>query len=182
MTTSIRDTLLRQLDIAWRLMTFHLRDLSTAECLWQPARTGLQVRERDGGRRADWTEHENYALGPPTIAWLTWHAEYRWSMALDYSFGPGTLRREVVTWPGDADGVRARLGALHDCWDGELRRMSDDDVLSAGRTKWPFADRPFADVCAWANLELMKNAAEIGYARFLYAARSDGTAGQEAAR
>lgn len=39
-------------------------------------------------------------------------------------------------------------------------------------TRWPFKDRPFADVVAWLNIELAKNAAEIGYARFLYAARS----------
>jgi hypothetical protein len=30
-------------------------------------------------------------------------------------------------------------------------------------------DRPFGDVIAWVNVELTKNAAEIGYARFLYA-------------
>ncbi|HMH81922.1 MAG TPA: hypothetical protein VK531_03565 [Gemmatimonadales bacterium] len=30
--------------------------------------------------------------------------------------------------------------------------------------------RPFGDVIAWVNVELTKNAAEIGYARFLYAA------------
>jgi NADPH-dependent 2,4-dienoyl-CoA reductase/sulfur reductase-like enzyme len=28
---------------------------------------------------------------------------------------------------------------------------------------------PFGDVVAWVNVELTKNAAEIGYARFLYA-------------
>jgi hypothetical protein len=32
-----------------------------------------------------------------------------------------------------------------------------------------FQDRPFGDVIAWVNVELTKNAAEIGYARFLYA-------------
>jgi len=30
-------------------------------------------------------------------------------------------------------------------------------------------DRPFGDVLAWANVELTKNAAELGYARFLHA-------------
>ena len=37
------------------------------------------------------------------------------------------------------------------------------------RTRWLFRDRPFGDVVAWVNVELTKNAAEIGYARFLYA-------------
>ncbi len=36
-------------------------------------------------------------------------------------------------------------------------------------TRWPYRDRPFGDVIAWVNVELTKNAAEIGYARFLYA-------------
>jgi hypothetical protein len=34
------------------------------------------------------------------------------------------------------------------------------------RNEWPVGD-----VVAWVNLELTKNAAEIGYARFLYAVR-----------
>jgi len=38
-----------------------------------------------------------------------------------------------------------------------------------GRPRWPFQDRPFGDVVAWVNGELTKNAAEIGYARFLHA-------------
>jgi hypothetical protein len=33
-------------------------------------------------------------------------------------------------------------------------------------------DRPFSDIVGWLNVELMKNAAEIGYARFLYAVRT----------
>ncbi|WP_317987833.1 hypothetical protein [Hyalangium gracile] len=40
------------------------------------------------------------------------------------------------------------------------------------RTRWPFQDRPFGDVVAWANMELTKNASELGYARFLYAVRA----------
>ena len=36
---------------------------------------------------------------------------------------------------------------------------------------WPFRDRPFGDVVAWVNIELTKNASELGYARFLYAVR-----------
>jgi hypothetical protein len=45
-------------------------------------------------------------------------------------------------------------------------------LLSSLRTRFPFRDRPFGDVVAWANVELAKNAAEIGYARFLYAVTS----------
>jgi hypothetical protein len=44
---------------------------------------------------------------------------------------------------------------------------------AAERTRWPVRDRPFGDVIAWANVELTENAAEIGYARFLYVVRSE---------
>lgn len=52
-----------------------------------------------------------------------------------------------------------------------LSTVSDEDLLSPARTKWPFQDRPFADVVAWVNIELTKNVSELGYARFLYATR-----------
>ena len=53
----------------------------------------------------------------------------------------------------------------------EVGALSATDLSSRARTRWPMADRPFADVVAWVNVELMKNAAEIGFARFLYATR-----------
>jgi hypothetical protein len=52
-----------------------------------------------------------------------------------------------------------------------LDRITADELRSTQRTRWPFRDRPFGDVVAWLNVELAKNAAEIGYARFLYAVR-----------
>jgi len=128
-------------------------------------------RAADGAWRADWPEREDYALGPPSIAWLTWHVGFWWSMALDHAFGDGTLAREQITWPGSADGVRDSLGRLHDAWVAAIGELDDDALRSPERTRWPFAARPFGDVVAWVNVELMKNAAEIGYARFLYAVR-----------
>jgi hypothetical protein len=135
MNASTKDTLLRQLDMAWKLAAYHLEGLTTEECLWRPASAGPHVhRGTDGAWRADWPEHEGYGLGPPSIAWTTWHMGFWWSMAFDHAFGGATLAREPVAWP--------------------------------------FSGRPFADAVAWANAELMKNAAEIGYARFLYAVRA----------
>jgi hypothetical protein len=167
-----RETLMRQLDTAWRLTCLHLDGLTTEECLWQPGIRGPHVRRRaDGVWQADWPEHEGYDLGPPSIGWIAWHIGYWWSMVLDHSFGAATLTREAVMWPGDADAVGRWLAELHQRWVDEMRAMSDDDFRSAERTRWPFANRPFADVSAWVNIELTKNAAEIGYARFLYAAR-----------
>lgn len=167
-----RGYLLRQLDTAWKLARFHLDGLTTEECLWRPAVRGLHVTQREDGRWcADWPEREGYDIGPPSIAWLTWHMVFWWSMVLDHSFGPGTLERGSVAWPGSADAVRRALDQLHDQWRAAIAKLSDPDLGSPTRARWPFRDRPFGDVVAWANVELVKNASEIGYARFLYASR-----------
>jgi hypothetical protein len=166
------DYLVRQFETAWKLASYHLDGLTTEECLWRPAAKGLHVWQDAGGAwRADWPEHEGSHLGPPSIAWLTWHIGFWWSMALDHSFGEGKLTREEVTWPGSAEGVREWLGQLQGRWRAELEKLGEEDLRSAARTRWPFRERPFGDVVAWVNVELTKNAAEIGYARFLYAVR-----------
>lgn len=56
-------------------------------------------------------------------------------------------------------------------WRAVLDHLTDDDLKSTQRTRWPFRERPFGDVVTWVNVELTKNASEIGYARFLYASR-----------
>lgn len=173
MADEARGYLIRQFETAWKLTNIHLDGLATEECLWRPARKGLHVHHVHGaGWRADWPDHEGYDLGPPSIAWLTWHVGFWWSMVLDHSFGDGALSRENVMWPGNADGVREWLGRLHREWRAVLEQVTGDDLRSVQRTRWPFQDRPFADVVAWVNIELTKNAAEIGYARFLYAVRA----------
>lgn len=162
----------RQLELAWALTQYHLNGLTTEECLWRPAKVGLHVhRAGDGVWRADWPDRETYDLGPPSIGWLTWHIGFWWSMAYDHSFGSASLTRDDVAWPGDADGVREWLDRLHRNWVSRLNQLTDADLQSAEQTRWPFRDRPFGEVVGWANVELMKNAAEIGYARFLFAVR-----------
>ena len=90
-------------------------------------------------------------------------------MVLDHSTRNGTLSREQILWPGSAGGVIEWLGRLQAEWREMLDGLTDLDLRSAQRTRWPFQDRPFGDVVAWVNVELTKNAAEIGYARFLRA-------------
>jgi hypothetical protein len=161
---------LRQLDIAWALTTYHLDGLTTAECLWRPAAKGLHVTRREDGRWiADWPETEGYDIGPPSIAWLTWHIGFWWSMALDHAFGAAELTRADVNWPGTAEAARQWIQSLHTAWRSKVQALDPEELQSRERTRWPVQDRPFVDVVAWANVELMKNAAEIGYARFLYA-------------
>lgn len=174
MADPVKDTLLGQLETAWALTCYHLESVTTEECLRRPAHVGLHVhREADGGWRADWPEHEGYDLGPASIAWLTWHLGFWWSMTLDHAFGDARLAREDVRWPGTADEVRAWITRLHDQWIAALEPLRDEDLRSSERTRWPLQDRPFGEIVAWVNLELMKNAAEIGYARFVLAV-SDG--------
>lgn len=167
----MRSLLEDQLGTAWKLLSLHLTGLGDDECLWRPAARGPHVFGDSGTWRATWPETEAYATGPPSIAWLTWHIGFWWSMVLDRSFGDGTLRREEVAWPGSAEATRDWLSGLHDEWTGALAALPDAELGSTERTRWPFTDGPFHRVVAWVNLELMKNAAEVGYCRFLYAVR-----------
>src|SRR2546428_11317444 len=110
MADEARGYLIRQFETAWKLTTFHLDGLATEECLWRPAHAGLHVHQvPDGTWRADWPDHEGYDVGPPSIAWLTWHLGFWWSMVLNHSCGDGALSRENVMWPGNADDVREWL-------------------------------------------------------------------------
>jgi hypothetical protein len=93
-------------------------------------------------------------------------------MALDHCTGQGTLSREQIHWPGDADTTRAWINDLERQWRQVITTLTDDELRSSARTRWPFQARPFGDVVSWVNIELTKNAAEIGYARFLYAVRN----------
>lgn len=172
MPDELRDTLLRQFDIAWALTEYHLTGLTTDECLWRPAAKGLHVHERDGAWHADWPESEGYDLGPSSIGWITWHMVFWWASVLDHSFGAGTLERPQIHWPGSAHAAIARIRELQGTWRTEVERLTDDDLRATTRTRWPFSGKPFADVIGWLTVELTKNAAELGYARFLYAARS----------
>ncbi|MCK8500920.1 DinB family protein [Myxococcus fulvus] len=170
MANPVRDTLLGQLDLAWALTRYHLEGLTTEDCLRRPASVGLHVtQDAQGHWRAQWPEHEGYDLGPASVAWLTWHLGFWWSMVHNHSFGDGTLTREAVVWPGSADAVRAWIVGLHDTWREAITRLTDEDLQSSARTRWPLTGKPFGDIVAWANVELMKNAAELGYARFVLA-------------
>lgn len=167
-----REALGLQLSMAWRLLQYHFDGLLDEECLWRPAPRGLHVHLDSGKWVADWPETETYDVGPASIAWVTWHIVFWWSMVLDHSFGDATLRREDVAWPGSVDELKDRIAQLHEEWSAALAALSDEQLASSEMTRWPFTDRPFFQVVAWLNIELMKNAAEIGYCRFLYAART----------
>ena len=169
-----RDYLIRQFDTAWKLASYHLDGLTTEECLWRPADAGLHVhRDDDGSWRADWPDRETYDIGPPSIAWLTWHMLIWWSIVLDHTLGAGSsVTRSRSNGPAARISfAKARTPAAAVAQRAHSARATTNCVR-AKRTRWPFQQRPFGDVVAWATVELTKNAAEIGYARFLYARRT----------
>ena len=131
----------RQREISWRLLELHLRGLTDEEALWKPAPIGLHVhRAHDHRWTADWPAREDYGVGPPSIAWLTWHVGFWWSMVLNHTFGDARLRREDVFWPGSVESTRAWLTECERGW-GEAtatltaRRSGGDnlDALADGR-------------------------------------------------
>lgn len=169
---NIRNTLLFQFQISWQLLEYHFTGLTVEEYHWRPASKGLHLSETTEGWKADWPESESYDTGPANIAWLTWHIVFWWSMVFDSSFGQGTLTREDVQGFGSPGEAWEQINALRAQWESASAALPDDEFLSCSRTGWPFTGRPFHELAAWLNLELMKNAAEIGHCRFLYAARA----------
>lgn len=169
---SIRRLINFQLGVSWQLLEYHLTGIEDEECLWRPGTKGMHVYNEAGTWRGDWPDSESYDIGPPSIAWLTWHIIFWWSMALDYSFGNGILTCEEVLWPGSITTAREKIINLHNDWKTVVEALSDDEFLTCERTLWPFGDKPFYELAAWLNLELMKNASEIGYGRFLYASQT----------
>ncbi|MDR0392248.1 MAG: DinB family protein [Planctomycetaceae bacterium] len=170
---NIRNTIKNQFDIAWSLLEIHLNELGDEECLWKPSTRGLGVEKKYEQWHPDLPESEGYKIGPPNIAWLTWHIIFWWSMVLDYSFGNGTLKQEDIFWSGSMIDTKNTIIQLYKNWNDKLTTLSDEDFVSIERTKWPLENKPFYELAAWLNLELMKNAAEIGYCRFLYATRKN---------
>jgi hypothetical protein len=173
MTDLALAVLKRQYDTAWKLAAHHLTDITADEWLWRPAPKGLHVVRTASGLRGEWPESEGYDIGPPSLAWLVWHIGFWWTTALDRNFGEGSLTREDVVAPMDADAAIAWIHELAARWRRELDPLTDADLSETGR--WPYEDRPLADAVAWATVELVKNASEIGYVRFLYGVRDSRT-------
>ncbi|HEX8011321.1 MAG TPA: DinB family protein [Casimicrobiaceae bacterium] len=172
MTQEAARYLVRQFETAWNLTAYHLRGLTTEECMWRPSGGGPHLEHRtDGTWYGRMPDREDYGVGPPSIGWLTWHIGFWWSMVMDHAFGSGLLTQEQILWPGSAAAATAWIESLHRDWQDVLHRLTDSDLASPERTRWPFRARPFGDVVAWVNIELTKNASEIGYGRFLYATR-----------
>jgi|SRR5690554_1595204 len=156
--------------MCWQLYIYHIDNLEEAEAIWAFSPNCLQVRKQDDDWCIDWPESESYEIGPFSIAWVMWHIIYWWSMALNYNFGDGTLKKEDIPWTGSVEKAKATIRLLHDKWVLKLNELGEEEYHLSKYSKWPLQDRNFADIGLWLNAELMKNAAEIGYGRFLFAA------------
>ncbi len=174
MTVPRVDLLIRQLDIAWALFEYHLKDLDDQVCLWEPAAGCWTVRPDGQGRWvADWEVPEPDPAPVVSIGWLTWHIGFWWTTTLGHCFGSGAPAREEITWPGGTAAAADWLRGLRDDWRAALLPLTDADLDSADRTAglpWGREQR-LVDMAGWVTVELTKNVSEIGLVRHLHAAR-----------
>ncbi|MFD3525192.1 DinB family protein [Streptomyces sp. NPDC058653] len=173
MTTAVPrvDLLVRQLDMAWALFEYYLKDLDDRACLWEPSADCWTVRQDEGGAwTADWQVPEPDPVPSTSIAWLTWHIGFWWTTTLTHCFGEGAPPRESIPWPGSTGATTTWLTSLKDSWRTELLQLTDTDLDSKSRT----AGLPWGDdvelvhVASWLNFELTKNVAEIGLTHRAY--------------
>jgi len=159
-----------QFDLTWSLFEYHLDRLEEADFLWEPAPHCWTVhRTADGTWVPDWAETEPDPVPVPTIAWLTWHIGWWWETATAHAQGLPPRDRTEITWPGDGKAALAWLRFLRTDW---LDALTDTDLNTTARFPWPQGPaHSVADMIAWANVELMKNVAEIGQLRLLHVAR-----------
>ena len=173
MSSTQLETLRWQFGLTWKLAGVHVPALTDESCLWEPAPGCWNVRQSADGRwRPDWADAEPDPPPPTTIAWLTWHLIWWWSGLLAALRGETSAAHDEVDWPGSADAVVRRLEALSTEWSDVLSRLDDGDLERPLAYPWR-EPRPLRLALAWANGELMKNVAEIGYVRLLFAASRD---------
>lgn len=168
-----------QFDLTWALAQHHLARVSTASLLWEPVPSCWTVRaDATGFWRPDWEVPEPDPVPPPTAAWITWHWGWWWTVATAHLEGGTPPDREDVGWPGDAAGTAAWLAGLHARWVTLLGRLDEPALDAPAAFPWPSeAGRTTADLLAWANVEMMKNVAELGQLTMLHAAARRGPAG-----
>jgi hypothetical protein len=179
--TNLVPVLRTQFNTVWSLFKLHLDALTEDDGPWSPAPAEhtWSVREDSTGTWVpDWADTEPEPLPVATIDWLTWHIGWWWTTAIVHATGRPVPDRTDVTWPGSVDAARTWLADLHKQWNGVLDGLTDADLSAQATFPWSSRpDRTVADMVAWVNIELMKNAAEVGQlriARSAAAARRDG--------
>ncbi|WAE75759.1 DinB family protein [Streptomonospora nanhaiensis] len=168
-----RELLRWQFDLTWSLFEYHLERLEPGDFLWEPGPLCWTVRRgEDGVWTPDWADTEPDPVPVPTVAWVTWHIGWWWSVTLDHLRGRTPRDREDVVWPG-ADEAVTWLRGLRTEWLEALDGLGTEDLDAPAPFPWPpGSGLTVAHTVAWVNAELMKNAAEIGQLRMLRATRT----------
>ncbi|MFI6866568.1 DinB family protein [Nocardia sp. NPDC050406] len=171
MDTSRSAVLRQQFDLVWSLLDYHLDRLVAEDFLWEPADLIWTMRESEQGSWVpDWADSEPDPIPVPTIAWLSWHIGWWWSVTMDHLRQQPPRDRAAIHWPGP-DATVDWLRRLRTEWDGLLGGLTEADLEAP--IGFPWQDDPTkatVHTIAWVNAELMKNAAEIGQLRLLRAA------------
>ncbi len=172
------DRLRWQLNVSWSLLSLHLEQVTDEEALWEPVSNCWNVRRKtDGTWAADWAVPEPEPIPVPTIGWVMWHIGLWWSTAYKQCFEHSDAATaefdwseaaSMTPWPGDVKSATIWLNECRDQWADALKSLSRAELDSTTRSGW-FADGSLTlgHVLAWANVELMKNASEIGSLRLL---------------
>ncbi|MFD5659439.1 DinB family protein [Streptomyces hirsutus] len=161
-----------QFDLTWSLFEYHLERLEPDDFLWEPTPHCWTLhRSADGTWEPDWAETEPDPVPVPTIAWVSWHIGWWWSMTLDHTRGRRPRKRTDITWPGEGAPTVQWLRGLRTEWQAFLDNLTDTDLDATASFPWPGDPaHTVAHTLAWVNTELLKNAAEIGQLRLLRAA------------
>ncbi|MET9834624.1 DinB family protein [Streptomyces sp. NPDC006385] len=169
MSVSRRELMRWQFDLTWSLFEYHLDRLRPEDFLWEPGPHCWTVRQAaDGSWVPDWAETEPDPVPVPTIAWVSWHIGWWWSVAADHLWGRTPRERTAITWPGEGDATVAWLRDLRADWLAALERLDDRELDAPARFPWPNDPQyTVAHMIGWVNAELMKNVAEIGQLRLL---------------
>lgn len=165
-------TVRRQFDLAWALADLHLSALTDDDWFWEPSEVVWTLHKDGAGRWSpDWADTEPDPIPVPTIGWISWHIIYWWSAALDQLAGRPPRPHTEIVWPGTAETI-PEIRSLHARWHELLATLTPADLAAPSAFPWgPEADRSVADTLLWLNVELTKNASEIGMLRMLRATR-----------
>lgn len=160
------DTVRWQFRVSWSLARdINLPRLTDEACLWLPHADASTVRQQpDGTWTGDWADEP--APGEAwfvSAGWLTWHLKLWMTQALAEARYEAVPDRSTIHWPGTAADTRAELERLAGEWEELLGAAEQLDLDRSTHYPWP-DPRPLHRLLAWAPIELMKNAAEIGLA------------------
>ena len=98
-----------------------------------------------------------------------WHIIYWWKKVLSASKENKIITKEDVIWPGNVKLAIDEIGKCHREWIKFVETLSEQELCSDKMCKWPFEGQNMYSLMLWLNVEFMKNVAEIGSDRFLYA-------------